>query len=51
MGTVYTQGNLLFNPEGTHLFSPVGNKVTVFDLVEYGYQGRHSHLLSDTFLQ
>ncbi|KAK2072182.1 hypothetical protein P8C59_006553 [Phyllachora maydis] len=34
LGTVYSQGNLLFNPEGTHLFSPVGNRVTVFDLVD-----------------
>ncbi|KAL2760510.1 hypothetical protein ACRALDRAFT_1025529 [Sodiomyces alcalophilus JCM 7366] len=33
LGTVYCQGNLLFNPDGTHLFSPVGNRVTVFDLV------------------
>ncbi|KAJ2896170.1 uncharacterized protein MKZ38_005777 [Zalerion maritima] len=33
LGTVYHEGNLLFNPEGTHLFSPVGNRVTVFDLV------------------
>ncbi|POR35945.1 Periodic tryptophan protein 2 [Tolypocladium paradoxum] len=34
LGTVYCQGNLLFNPDGTHLFSPVGNRVTVFNLVE-----------------
>ncbi|KAK1672528.1 WD40-repeat-containing domain protein [Colletotrichum godetiae] len=33
LGTVYCQGNLLFGPDGTHLFSPVGNRVTVFDLV------------------
>ncbi|EQB51225.1 hypothetical protein CGLO_09249 [Colletotrichum gloeosporioides Cg-14] len=33
LGTVYCQGNLLFSPDGTHLFSPVGNRVTVFDLV------------------
>lgn len=35
LGTVYCQGNLLFDPDGTHLFSPVGNRVTVFNLVEY----------------
>lgn len=35
LGTVYSRGNLLFDPEGTHLFSPVGNRVTVFNLVEY----------------
>ncbi|PFH57377.1 hypothetical protein XA68_15138 [Ophiocordyceps unilateralis] len=34
LGTVYCQGNLLFSPDGTHLFSPVGNRVTVFDLVQ-----------------
>ncbi|PKS10853.1 hypothetical protein jhhlp_002610 [Lomentospora prolificans] len=34
LGTVYCQGNLLFDPEGTHLFSPVGNRVTVFNLVD-----------------
>lgn len=35
LGTVYSRGNLLFNPEGTCLLSPVGNRVTVFDLVQY----------------
>ncbi len=34
LGTVYCQGNLLFSPDGTLLFSPVGNRVTVFNLVE-----------------
>ncbi|KAM7219941.1 WD40-repeat-containing domain protein [Rhypophila decipiens] len=34
LGTVYSQGNLLFSPDGTHLFSPVGNRVTVFNLVD-----------------
>ncbi|KAI6249154.1 Periodic tryptophan protein 2 [Erysiphe necator] len=33
LGTVYSQGNLLFDPDGTCLFSPVGNRVTIFDLV------------------
>ncbi|KAB5575491.1 quinon protein alcohol dehydrogenase-like superfamily [Coniochaeta sp. 2T2.1] len=33
LGTVYCQGNLLFSPDGEHLYSPVGNRVTVFDLV------------------
>lgn len=35
LGTVYCRGNLLFSPDGTHLYSPVGNRVTVFNLVEY----------------
>ena len=34
LGTVYCKGNLLFSPDGTCLFSPVGNRVTVFNLVE-----------------
>ncbi|KAL1997207.1 hypothetical protein VTN49DRAFT_7354 [Thermomyces lanuginosus] len=33
LGTVYRQGNLLFTPDGTCLLSPVGNRVSVFDLV------------------
>ncbi|KAI8866458.1 putative WD repeat protein [Ramicandelaber brevisporus] len=31
-GTVYRQGNVVFTPDGNSLLSPVGNKVTVFDL-------------------
>ncbi|KAI9758433.1 MAG: hypothetical protein M4579_003062 [Chaenotheca gracillima] len=33
LGTVYCRGNLLFTPDGTCLLSPVGNRVSVFDLV------------------
>ncbi|KAI9844594.1 MAG: hypothetical protein M1838_002103 [Thelocarpon superellum] len=33
LGTVYCRGNLLFTPDGTCLLSPVGNRVTIFDLV------------------
>ncbi|PSN74398.1 WD40 repeat-like protein [Corynespora cassiicola Philippines] len=33
LGTVYNRGNLLFTPDGTCLLSPVGNRVTIFDLV------------------
>ncbi|KAF9051423.1 WD40-repeat-containing domain protein [Panaeolus papilionaceus] len=32
-GTVYRQGNVLFTPDGNSLYSPVGNRVSVFDLV------------------
>lgn len=32
LGTVYQQGNLLFAPDGTTVLSPVGNKITIFDL-------------------
>lgn len=33
-GTVYRQGNVLFTPDGNSLLSPVGNRVSVFDLVK-----------------
>lgn len=33
LGSVYRKGNLTFTPDGTCLLSPVGNRVTVFDLV------------------
>ncbi|KAF7316426.1 Small nucleolar ribonucleoprotein complex subunit [Mycena indigotica] len=32
-GTVYQQGNVLFTPDGNTLLSPVGNRVSIFDLV------------------
>ncbi|KAF9581478.1 hypothetical protein BGW38_001484, partial [Lunasporangiospora selenospora] len=32
-GTVYKQGNILFSPDGNSVLSPVGNRLTVFDLV------------------
>ena len=35
LGTVYRKGNLLFTPDGTCLLSPVGNRVSVFDLVQF----------------
>lgn len=34
LGTVYRQGNLVFTPDGTALLSPVGNRVSYFDLVK-----------------
>lgn len=34
-GTVYKQGNLVFTPDGNKLLSPVGNRITLFDLVKY----------------
>ncbi|QOU19940.1 U3 snoRNP protein [Brettanomyces bruxellensis] len=33
LGTVYRQGNLLFTADGSTLLSPVGNRVSVFDLI------------------
>ncbi|KAK9239150.1 WD40-repeat-containing domain protein [Lipomyces kononenkoae] len=33
LGTVYRQGNLVFTPDGTRILSPVGNRVSCFDLV------------------
>ncbi|GAA5916680.1 hypothetical protein JCM6882_002264 [Rhodosporidiobolus microsporus] len=32
-GAVYTQGNVLYTPDGNSVISPVGNRVSVFDLV------------------
>ncbi|KAJ2964255.1 hypothetical protein NQZ79_g742 [Umbelopsis isabellina] len=32
-GTVYKQGNLVFTPDGNSILSPVGNRVSVFDLI------------------
>ena len=34
-GSVYKCGNVLFTPDGNSLLSPVGNRVTVFNLTEY----------------
>lgn len=33
LGTVYRQGNIVFTPDGSTLLSPVGNRVSVFDLI------------------
>lgn len=32
LGTVYHKGNLLFTPDGQTLISPVGNRITFYDL-------------------
>ncbi|XP_053398750.1 periodic tryptophan protein 2 homolog [Mercenaria mercenaria] len=32
LGSVYRKGNVLFTPDGSSVLSPVGNRVTVFDL-------------------
>ncbi|KAL3234593.1 Periodic tryptophan protein 2 [Nakaseomyces bracarensis] len=32
LGTVYRQGNILFSQDGKQLLSPVGNRISVFDL-------------------
>ncbi|KAL8781050.1 MAG: hypothetical protein Q9194_000556 [Teloschistes cf. exilis] len=34
LGTVYCKGNLIFTPDGNSLLSPVGNRVSVFNLTE-----------------
>lgn len=33
-GTVYRQGPVVFTPDGNSVLSPVGNRVSVFDLVK-----------------
>ncbi|CAG9859982.1 unnamed protein product [Phyllotreta striolata] len=32
LGTVYRKGALLFSPDGNSVISPVGNRITIFDL-------------------
>ncbi|XP_029169932.1 periodic tryptophan protein 2 homolog [Nylanderia fulva] len=32
LGTVYHKGDLLFSPDGLSVISPVGNRITIFDL-------------------
>jgi len=34
-GTVYRAGNLIFTPDGNSVLSPVGNRITIFDLVNH----------------
>ena len=49
LGTVYGGGDLIFGPEGDRVFSPVGNKVSVFNLREHrsmtlgGVEGRFNY--------
>lgn len=45
VGTVYREGNLVFTHDGTKLLSPVGNRVSCFDLINnksftFNYQHR-----------
>lgn len=45
IGTVYREGNLVFTRDGTQLLSPVGNRVSCFDLINnksftFNYQHR-----------
>ncbi|EDW01423.1 periodic tryptophan protein 2 homolog [Drosophila grimshawi] len=32
LGTIYRNGNLIFTPDGNSVISPVGNRITVYDL-------------------
>ena len=34
-GTVYQQGNVVFSGDGNSLYSPVGNRLSVFHLVRH----------------
>ena len=40
-GAVYRQGNVLFTNDGDSVFSPVGNRVSQFDLKRYLYINTH----------
>ena len=35
LGCCYRKGNLLFTPDGYQLISPVGNRVSIFDLKRF----------------
>ena len=35
LGTVYREGNLTFTPDGNSVISPVGNRLSIFDLKKY----------------
>lgn len=35
LGTIYRNGNLVFTPDGNSVISPVGNRITVYDLKKY----------------
>lgn len=32
LGTVYRKGNLVFSNDGNSIISPVGNRITIYDL-------------------
>lgn len=32
LGTIYKKGNVIFTPDGNSVISPVGNKITIYDL-------------------
>jgi len=35
LGTIYRNGNLVFTPDGNSVISPVGNRITLYDLKKY----------------
>jgi len=37
-GVAHTKGNVLYTSDGNKLISPVGNRVSVFDLVSYAHR-------------
>lgn len=38
LGTIYRNGNLVFTPDGNSVISPVGNRITVYDLKKYVFE-------------
>eukprot|EP00924_Labyrinthula_sp_SR-Ha-C_P004238 maker-scaffold_3-snap-gene-18.49-mRNA-1 protein AED:0.06 eAED:0.07 QI:0/0/0/1/1/1/2/0/1001 len=35
LGTSYKRGNLFFSPDGNSIYSPVGNRISVYDLIAH----------------
>eukprot|EP00659_Diplonema_papillatum_P017144 gene17144-26315_t len=46
-GGVYSQGNVLFANEGKELLSPVGNRITTYDLVRSSNKASGVECLKD----
>lgn len=39
MGTIYKKGNVVFTPDGNSVVSPVGNKITIYNMKKYEKTG------------
>lgn len=46
MGTIYHKGNVIFTSDGNSVISPVGNKLTIYDLKKYVLRSEEVILIS-----
>lgn len=35
LGTIYRKGNVIFSNDGNSIITPVGNRITIYDLKKY----------------